>query len=298
MAFVENQGAMIYWDEQGQGEPVLLIMGLAYPSAMWHRTRPALAARYHTIALDNRGIGRSDMPQGPYPIALMASDAVAVLDAGGIESAHVFGVSMGGMIAQQFALQYPARVRSLILGCTTAGGPSAVRAEPEAIQMLMKREKMSLEQAAEAAVPFIYDPATPRERIDEDLAIRRPWFPSPAGYAAQLQGILGWEAYSRLGQVVVPTLVIHGASDRLIPPGNANLIAERIPGAKLVMIPCASHLFLTDQPEVAHRAILDFLEAQSAPATPRKDRERAEGQPFGDTLSQNFGAGEKEKAAC
>jgi 3-oxoadipate enol-lactonase len=266
MAFVENQGVKIYWDEQGHGEPVLLIMGLAYPSQMWYRTRPLLVSQYRTLALDNRGIGRSDVPQGPYPIALMASDAAAVLDVAGIESAHVFGVSMGGMIAQEFALQYPARVRSLILGCTAAGGPTAVRAEPEAIQMLMRREKMSPEQAAEASVPFIYDPATPRERIDEDVAIRRPWFPSAGGYAAQLQGILGWEAYSRINQIVAPTLVIHGESDRLIPPGNASLIAERIPVAKLVMIPHASHLFLTDQTEVSHHAILQFLNEQAGSA--------------------------------
>jgi 3-oxoadipate enol-lactonase len=141
-----------------------------------------------------------------------------------------------------------------------------VRAEPEAIQMLMRREKMGREQAAEAAVPFVYDPATPRERIDEDLAIRRPWFPSAEGYAAQLQGVLGWEAYSRLGQIAAPTLVIHGESDRLVSPGNARLIAERIPGAKLVMIPHASHLFLTDQTEVSHHAILQFLSEHAGSA--------------------------------
>jgi 3-oxoadipate enol-lactonase len=266
MAFVENQGARIYWDEQGQGEPVLLIMGLAYPSQMWYRTRPTLASRYRTLALDNRGIGRSDVPPGPYPIALMASDAAAVLDAAGIESAHVFGVSMGGMIAQEFVLQCPQRVLSLILGCTAAGGPAVVRAEEEAIQMLMKREKMSPEQAAEASVPFLYHPATPRERIDEDLAIRRPWFPRPEAYMAQLQGILAWEAYSRLSGIAAPTLVIHGESDRLVPPGNAKLVAERIPGAKLVMIPHASHLFLTDQTEVSHHAILQFLNEQAGSA--------------------------------
>src|ERR1700692_1538796 len=127
MAFVENQKTKIYWDEQGRGEPVLLIMGLAYPSQMWYRTRPLLASRYRTLALDNRGIGRSDVPQGPYPIPLMASDAAAVLDAAGIESAHLFGVSMGGMIAQEFALQYPKRVLSLILGCTAAGGATGGR---------------------------------------------------------------------------------------------------------------------------------------------------------------------------
>jgi 3-oxoadipate enol-lactonase len=296
MAFVDNQGARIYWDEQGQGGPVLLLMGLGYPSAMWYRIRPALSARYRTIALDNRGAGRSDVPPGPYSIPQMASDAAAVLDAAGIESAHVFGVSMGGMIAQEFALQHPQRVWSLILGCTAAGGPTAVRAEAEATRLLMTRDKMSPEQAAEAAVPFIYDPATPREWIEEDLAIRRPWLPSPEGYAAQLQGILGWEAYSRLGQIVAPTLVIHGESDRLVPPANASLIAEKIPGAKLVMIPRSSHLFLTDQPEAAHRAIFDFLAAQSAAIAAGEDRERREGQPPGDSLPQNVS--EQEKAPC
>ena len=150
----------------------------------------------------------------------MASDAAAVLDAAGIESAHLFGVSMGGMIAQEFALQTTQRVRSLILGCTAAGGPTVVRAEAEASQMLMGRVKMTPEQAAEAAVPFIYDVGTPRERIDEDLAIRRPWFPRPEAYAAQLQGIIAWEGHSRLSGITVPTLVIHGESDRLVPPGN------------------------------------------------------------------------------
>ena len=262
MAYLENQGARIYWDEQGKGAPILLIMGLGYPSCMWHRTRPVLAERFRTIALDNRGIGNSDVPPGPYPMALMASDAAAVLDAAGLDSAHVFGVSMGGMIAQEFALRYAKRVRSLILGCTAAGGPTSVRAEQDAIQMLMTRDKMSPEQALQAPVPFIYDSATPRARIDEDLAIRRPWLPRPEGYAAQLQGIIAWEGYSRLPAINAPTLVIHGESDRLVPPGNGKLIAERIPGAKLVMIPHASHLFPTDQTDTAHRVLLQFLDEQ------------------------------------
>ena len=266
MAFVENQGARIYWDEHGQGEAILLIMGLGVTSQMWHRTRPLLAKQFRTLAFDNRGVGQSDVPPGPYSIPLMASDAAAVLDAAKIESAHVFGISMGGMIAQELALQNAKRVRSLILGCTSAGGPTAVRADQEAAQMLMARGKMTTEEALEAPVPFIYDRATPRERIDEDIAIRRRWFPRPEAYAAQLQGILAWESYSRISAVRVPTLVIHGESDRLIPPGNGRLIAERIPGAKLVMIPDASHLFVTDQPEASHNAILNFLGEQTGDA--------------------------------
>jgi 3-oxoadipate enol-lactonase len=265
MSFTENKGARIYWDEQGSGEPLLLIMGLGYPSYMWHRSRPVLAKSYRTIAFDNRGVGRSDAPPGVYSIALMASDAAAVLDAAGIESAHLFGASMGGMIAQEFALQYPHRVRSLILGCTAAGGPQAVKAQPEALEALVRRD-ITPEESKEAIIPFIYDPATPRERIDEDMVIRMKWYPTPQGYMGQLQGIFGWEAYSRLAEITAPTLVIHGETDRLVPPANARLIAERIPGAKLVLIPHASHIFETDQPAAAHHVILEFLAARQPSA--------------------------------
>ena len=265
MAFTANQGARIYWDEAGEGEPLLLIMGLGYSSDAWYRTRPVLSQRCRTIVLDNRGAGRSDMPPGPYPIPLMASDAAAVLDAARIDSAHVFGISMGGMIAQEFVLQYPQRVRSLILGCTAAGGPTALPADPEAALMLVSRSEMAPEEAARAAVPFVYDPGTPEERIEEDLAVRRPWFPRPEAYNAQLQGILMWESYERLGQIRCPTLVLHGESDLLVPVGNARLIAEKIPGAKLVVLPHAGHIFTTDQPDQAHRAILDFLETVRQP---------------------------------
>lgn len=270
MAFTVNQGAKIYWDEVGEGDPLLLIMGLGFPSDAWFRSRPLLAKQYRTIAFDNRGVGRSEMPAGPYPIPLMASDAAAVLDAAQVDRAHVFGISMGGMIAQEFALAYPERVRSLILGCTAAGGPSAIRAEPEAAEMIVARGEMTPEQAARIAIPFVYDAGTPRERIEEDLAVRRPWFPRPEAYIAQLQGIYMWESFSRLSQIHAPTLVIHGEADRLVPPGNARIIAEQIPGAKLVLLPHAGHIFTTDQPDAAHRAILEFLESCSrrAPAAP------------------------------
>jgi pimeloyl-ACP methyl ester carboxylesterase len=258
VAFVENQGTKIYWDEQGHGAPILLIMGLGYSSILWHRARPVLAEHFRTIALDNRGVGLSDAPPGPYPIATMAADAAAVLDAAGIARAHIFGISMGGMIAQEFALQYPERTRSLILGCTSAGGPLAVRAERKVADVLFARG-MTWAEAREAALAYIYDAATPREKVEEDVRLRQQCLPAPEAYMAQLQGILAWEGYSRIDRIKAPTLVIHGNSDQLIPPGNARLIAERIPGAKLVMLDHASHLFLTDQTEAANKAILDFL---------------------------------------
>ncbi len=258
MPHAENQSVKIYWDEQGLGDPLLLIMGLSYASNMWHRTRPFLAQSFRTIAFDNRGIGRSDVPPGVYPIAVMASDAAAVLDAAGVTSAHVFGVSMGGMIAQEFALQYPRRVRSLILGCTYAGGPHVVRAAPEVLQILTL-QGMTPQESNEAMIPFIYDAATPRELIDEDMAIRMKSYPTPQGYMGQLQGIIQWEAYSRIARIAASTLIIHGETDQLIPAANAPLIAKRIAGAKLALIPRASHIFETDRPGVANRLIADFL---------------------------------------
>ncbi len=265
MPFLEQQGATIYWDERSVGDPILLIMGLGYPSDMWWRTRPALDGHYRTIVLDNRGVGRTSMPPGPYPIPRMAADALAVLDAAQVERAHIYGISMGGMIAQEFALQYPNRVRSLILGCTAAGGPNVTPAAPEVGQVIMRRGFMSPDDAAEASIPFIYDPATPRERIDEDLAVRRPWFPDGQAYIAQLQGIMAWESDSRLSQLNVPTLVIHGETDRLVPVQNGHRIASRIPEAKLVVLPNASHIFPTDQTLASNAAVLAFLEEQSRP---------------------------------
>jgi len=118
---------------------------------------------------------------------------------------------------------------------------------------------MTLEQARQAVLPYIYDASTPRKKIDEDIAVRQPWLPTPAGYIAQLQAILAWEAYGRIAQISAPTLVIHGKSDQLVPAANGRLIAERIPGAKLVLLDHASHLFLTDQSQAALKEILEFL---------------------------------------
>jgi pimeloyl-ACP methyl ester carboxylesterase len=155
----------------------------------------------------------------------------------------------------------------------------------------MARHNLSPEQAAEASVPFIYDSGTPSDRIAEDIAIRRPWFPRPEAYLAQLQGILACEAYSHLSGISVPTLVIHGESDRLVPPGNGKLIADRIPGARLVMIPHASHLFLTDQTEAANRAIVEFLHEQTE--IPARDSTQKRGV---SSFSNN--SSEREKASC
>lgn len=262
MPFAENDGVKIFWDDQGNGAPLLLIAGLGRASNAWYRTEPILRERYRTIVMDNRGAGQSDAPPGPYSIEQMATDTAAVLKAAGVNAAHIFGMSMGGMIAQEFAIKYPSKVRSLILGCTKPGGPHAVPTEKEAQEVLRTRSA-SADEFGAALRPYIYDSTTSAARIEEDMVMRRKWYPSWEGYSAQLDAISSWEGYSRLGEISAPTLVIHGENDRLVPAGNAKLLAARIAGAKLVILPRASHVFTTDQTEAAHAAILEFLGAQA-----------------------------------
>lgn len=264
--FTTSNGTRIYWNESGSGDPLLLIMGLSYTSDMWHRTVPALSEHYRTIFFDNRGVGKSDVPPGPYPISQMAADAAAVLDAAGVKRAHILGASMGGMIAQEFALTYPDRVNGLVLGCTGCGGPQSIPAAPAVMQVLMARATMTPEEGAEAMVPYIYDPTTPRSRVDEDLAIRRRTYPTAAGYLAQVQGILAWSGFDRLRRIHAPTLIIHGEHDQLVPPENARILEKNIPGSRLVMLPHASHIFMTDEPEAANAAVLNFLASITRPA--------------------------------
>ncbi len=166
MPYARNGSTHLFWEEYGSGPPVLLIMGLSFTHEMWFRALPWLAPRYRVIAFDNRGTGRSDAPRGPYTIRQMASDARVVLDAAGIEAAHVVGASMGGMIAQELALSFPRRVRSLVLACTTHGG--VFSKWPEFV-----RRPWSLRgPGAGRLIPFLYADATPRVRIDEDLEAR------------------------------------------------------------------------------------------------------------------------------
>jgi 3-oxoadipate enol-lactonase len=261
MPHVTHAGARLYWEEHGAGDPLLLIMGLGATLEWWDRVTPTFASRYRTITFDNRGVGRSDVPPGPYSISGMADDAVAVLDAAGVSSAHIFGASMGGMIAQELALRHPERVRTLVLGCTACGGRQAVPASREVAVALNARATMTREEAMWMMAPYIFDASTPKQRVAEDISVRLRSTVPNEGYFAQLQAIRAWSGtHDRLGGLAMPTLVIHGETDELVPPENGRIIARAIPGARLAMIPHASHIFLTDQFEPASTAILSFLE--------------------------------------
>ncbi|HUP85783.1 MAG TPA: alpha/beta fold hydrolase [Acidimicrobiales bacterium] len=266
MPVVDRGDVRIWWEAEGEGEPILLIMGLGYSSDMWWRLLPELTRSYRTIRFDNRGVGRTGVPAGPYPLTTMADDALAVLDAAGEASAHVLGVSMGGFIAQEVALRAPERLRSLILGCTATGGAEMVPAEPAAMEMAAARASLPPEEAAEVAIPFVYAKGTPRSVIDEDFAVRMQVPTTPEGYANQLRGVQAWTGgAARLRAIAVPTLILQGNEDRLVNPANAPVLAAAIEGAQMEVLEGASHIFFSDQPAASAKAITSFLETQSAP---------------------------------
>ena len=254
--------ARISWEADGPegGGAVLLIMGLGYPAAMWFRLMPALTEHYRVIRLDNRGAGRTgDVPGAPYTVETMAADCLAVLDAAKVRAVQVVGISMGGLMAQEIALTAPDRVRSLCLLATHPGIAHAVM-NPEAMTMLGNRGELTAREAAEASIPFNYAPSTPRERIEEDWAVRLPLAATNEGYVAQLSGTSQWDGYDRLDRITSPTLVMHGELDALVPPDNGRILADRIPGAELVTVPQANHLLGTDQPEQVSQLLVSWLD--------------------------------------
>ncbi|MFL6465280.1 MAG: alpha/beta fold hydrolase [Bryobacteraceae bacterium] len=263
MPYVTNRGARLYWEEHGDGPPVLLIMGLSFTLEMWFRVVPHLTKSYRVILFDNRGIGRSDVPRGLYTIRTLASDAEAVLDAADVAAAHVVGASMGGMVAQELALRSPERVLSLMLGCTSYSGLFSrwpnFRKGPRDIAWL----RASRLQRERAMRHMLYAAGTLEELIEEDIQVRCQCNWNYKGVLSQLAGILLWSSYSRLPSIKAPTLVVHGAEDHMLPPQNGRIVASRIPGARFELIANAGHILMTDQPETTIRHLLRFLQQVS-----------------------------------
>jgi 3-oxoadipate enol-lactonase len=254
----------LHWESTGGGDPVLMIMGLGLSGGAWWRSVPVLSRSLRVITYDNRGVGRSRARFHSYTTEAMADDALSVLDAASVERAHVYGFSLGGLVAQQLALRYPARVRSLVLGATHPGGPRAVRPDAEVIAFFRRRASMTAKDAARASVPFNYGARCRREhkdRIAEDIR-RRLAHPFPEqAYKAQMVAASLHNCYRRLKHIEAPALVVHGRQDRVVPVANAEILASRIPQAQLRILDRAGHLYSTEEPEIDEAIARFFLEA-------------------------------------
>lgn len=261
----------LHYDREGSGEPVLWITGFAISSEIFTDGLASYAAHYDCIRYDNRGAGRSHAYWRPTSMAELAGDAVALLDALGIDSAHVYGLSMGGMVAQEMAIRFPDRVRGLVLGATTPGGPRAVWPSPAAAVAMASRST-SARGRAQLVAGALFSPefrAARPERVHSALALLGRHRAGLRGINAHSWSSFFQDSYARLPRISAPTLVLHGGADTLTPVGNARILAARIPDATLHVLPGSGHLYLHEAPDESFRVFLEWLRHRSpVPAGP------------------------------
>jgi 3-oxoadipate enol-lactonase len=280
MPHASRDGVSIHYVEHGAGaEPVLLLMGLGGDHLWWERQLPAFSARHRTLLIDNRGVGASDKPAGKYTTAMMAEDARAVLDAAGVDRIHVVGLSMGGMIAQELALAHPGRVASLTLAATyarpdarierTAEASAAELSVPSPLAALKGGSTIDLsgvdvKQMFKFLMSLVLTPEFIKREKDwlkANFARTQETGTTLDHFQAHVYAVLKHDTAARLPSLRVPTLVLTGDSDKLVPPHHSDELAALIPGAKLHKIAGGTHGFNVEMVDAFDRAVLDFIAA-------------------------------------
>lgn len=268
MAVAHVNGIDLYYEIHGEGPNLTLIEGLGYDSWMWYRQLPAFSQHFRTLVYDNRGVGLSDKPPGPYTHQGNAADLAGLLDHLGWERTHVLGLSMGGFIAQEFALAYPDRLDRLVLVATAFGGPNMVPLPPEAVLALTPDPTLSPEGKIRSAMPLAFShPTWVQDHADEfeHIVAWRLKHPQPPEAAlAQAMAGLTFNVEARLSEIEAPTLVIAGSEDHVVPPANAQLLAAALPHARLEMIPGAGHVVQIEAAERFNQAVIGFLAGGAA----------------------------------
>lgn len=243
--------------------PLLLIMGLGLNSLSWQKNLPYLTEKHSVIVFDNRGTGRSSKPDYPYTIRMLAEDAAGLLKALHIRRTHVFGFSLGSLIAQELALHHTHLVKSLILGASTTGGLHHIAPPPGVIDRMVQRGWVEPSQAARMVIPIIYSEKFIREKseqIEMDTATRL-FYPTPSyAYRRQMVAAMYHDTWTRLDQLAMPVLLITGDADKLIVPENTARLASRLPHPETVIFPGVGHYFTSEEPKRSCEVIIEFLE--------------------------------------
>lgn len=263
-----RDGLKLRYEIRGTGEPLALVMGFSGSGRAWGEPflKP-MEARFKIFVIDNRGTGESDKPDSEFTVADMAADIAAVLDHAGTPRAHIFGISMGGMIAQEFALKYPARTFGLVLGCTNCGVSHSIPADPAAIANLMPVPGMDLLELARRAFSVacgkaFLNSAAGQATLTQAIAEMANYPMTPMHtFLRQAQAIGQFDSFARLGQIKSPTLIIHGDDDAVVPYANAEILHRAIAGSKTHTLKAAGHMFFWEAPEETARAAGDFLAA-------------------------------------
>jgi pimeloyl-ACP methyl ester carboxylesterase len=249
----------LHYTESGSGRALLLVPGIPAIASDWAPLAQRLGGSRRAIAYDNRGSGASGVTPAPYTCVQLAADAIGLLDALEIEQADVFGMSLGGMIAQELALGWPRRVGRLVLGCTHCGLDHAARPDQEAGRAFA----MDTDDWAErmrALAPFAFAAGAGPELLGSFIEKKVADVQHPDGYRGQIAAVLAHDTYERLPQIACPTLIVTGDDDRVIPGASSDVLHERIPGSRLEVVAGTGHLFFLERPEESVRLLEDFLD--------------------------------------
>jgi 3-oxoadipate enol-lactonase len=260
-------GINMYYEVHGQGEPLILVMGSFGSLEAWALQVLAFQKYYKLIVFDNRGIGRSEKSPGPYTIATMADDTVGLLDHLGVDKAHVLGMSLGGPVAQDVAIDHPDRVNKLILVCSMAGA-DGTQLHPDMLKALglergarqVDLRKVDFKQIMRATVALAFNDQSLKDNL---LAQAETWFKQfdIDGFIKQWEAVAGYSALDRLRKIGARTLVMTGTDDRLVDPHSSEVIAGLIPNSKLVKVGGGSHAFFMEMSDRFNTEVLNFLKA-------------------------------------
>jgi pimeloyl-ACP methyl ester carboxylesterase len=263
MPFVTvSDGTQLYYEELGAGEPLLLVSGQGLDHTFWNEVRDDFTNRYHVIVYDNRGTGRSDKPSAPpYSTRGFAQDAVDLLDHLGIARAHVYGHSMGGRISQWLAIDHSERVGALVLGATSPGNAHGVPRPPE-VNALWTNPPTDPQEALKAMGALFLSPAWIEEHLDTIKALFQTTIPEHTRTLHYLASE-GHDSWDLLPTIIAPTLVMHGSEDLMNPTANADLLAERIPGAEKYIVEHGRHSYMIEFREESSRVVKAFLARHS-----------------------------------
>ncbi|GAC1338888.1 MAG: 3-oxoadipate enol-lactonase [Candidatus Dormibacteria bacterium] len=259
---VAGDGCRLAVSVRGEGPPLLLIPGLGSSRRVYAPIVALLSARVRTIVYDPRGIGESDVTDGPYTMTQLASDAVRVLDAVDVQRAAVFGASMGGMVATHVALDHPERVERLIVAAAGPGGADEARADEAATRALLGKGGRTPAEAYRIACTVLYSKRYQQEHpemIQSEVAQRAAHPVRARAFTAQFEAVRGHDVGARLAALSMPTLVMHGRLDAVNPVRNGEAIAGAVPGARLEVLEEAGHLFFHEEPVRSAQLIADFV---------------------------------------
>ena len=247
----------IAWERRGAGPPLILVQGVGLARSGWGPSLGLLAERFEVLAYDNRGVGESDAPPGPYTVAMLANDALILLDEAEVASAHVLGASLGGLVAQHLAAEHPERVDRLVLCCTTPGRSEAFPVPEPTVRLLAEAATLDRETALTRFTRNALSAQASEELVSEIVRLRLEKPQDPAAWGAQVAAGAGFDGVD-LGRIAAPTLVLHGSEDNVVDNRNSALLADAIPGAQSLAFR-GGHMFWWEAPEEFARVVTEFL---------------------------------------